>query len=161
MPDYFVVKCKPSLTLSIASELYMSHKVAAYVPKMQRIMRLPRGRPRRKIVKAVMPGFVFIRGDHLGTAMFLAARSHVRGLRGVLKVNGRQASVAEYELYCIRVDDEIDPDTPPVGSRVQVTAGPFALYEGRVDGEKDGYTEVFIEKSSYVIKIPSCLLKRL
>lgn len=164
---YAIARCAATGTLAATSELYTQHGIAAWTPRVKKVIRLPRGKPKRPIVKPLLPSFVFIHIDDFDKAMDLAARRLISEPMYPMRVNGRLATVREDELQLISepIQEPDAPRTAPdmafaVGDAVAITGGPFKGLSGLVRACGQDYISIYSQKIAGTLKIPAFMLQK-
>lgn len=162
--SYYILRCKPSLTLETARDLY-ARGIRAWAPRWWRRLRLPRKRKHITVLSPVLPGFLFVHDDDLDFALSLSEAYQVPKLR-LMVVNDAYACVRLKELHDIGTPEEpCEAPTAPdklfkPGDRVRVGEGPLSGFTGAVRAVQRGYVEIQIDASPLKIKIPPLLIEK-
>lgn len=164
MPSrYAVLRCPPATTLDLAKSLYQNHGLPVWAPRMLITMRLPRGRPKRTLIKPLMPSFLFVQEGHADET---ERRAYPKVRPFVM--NAERVTVGLNELKEIECPERpqepvLDTGAPLPGfhrgDKVTVSAGPFRGMHGVVTAILDDYLEVRLEKIPGRLKIPPFMLK--
>lgn len=156
---YNILRCKGRETLKLAEALI---DLGGWTPKTLQRMRLPRVRKVVMVERPQLPSFVFIPVTFAEAAIALGRKRHIPECRMFI-YSGQAPVVPEYQLLPLRLAEKLNPTTDekgiPVGTRVEICAGPFREMLGVVSANDRRYVHLELEKGGLPIKLPSFMLR--
>ena len=169
--DWMVLRCHPANTLRLADELVKA-AMAAWVPKQVAEVRGRHARASRRVVRPLLPSFVFVPKQQAGEVY----RRQKAALQGQIRfrpfrVNGKDVTVSDAQLSPLRMIElqlrdpkarKAGVTTMPfkVGETVRILEGPFSDRIGVVEGWDGVYCQVAFKLSTAKYHVPPFLIER-
>lgn len=158
--NWYCVQTKPRAE-AVALEQLERQRYHCLLPRIRRVVVASRTRPRKTVVEALFPRYLFLSADP-STQSLAPIRSTI-GVIGLVRFAGQPARVDEAIIARLSRDAGVDgvieptPFQPAPGDRVQVMEGPFAGLMGvyaQANGEARAIVLLQLLGSQRAVRVP-------